>query len=103
MRRGPVMTGVLYRIARFSVRHRFAILAIWLLATIALVTVSHRLGDTTNDTMTLPGTGSQRATDTLSNPFPDQANGSSPIVLHVPSGKLTDSKYSTAVNQAAAD
>ncbi len=97
------MTGVLYRMARFSVRHRFAILAVWLLATIALVTVSHRLGDTTNDNMTLPGTSSQRATDALSKPFPDQANGSSPIVLHVASGKLTDSKYSTAVNQAAAD
>src|SRR5262249_25432722 len=29
--------------------------------------------------------------------------GSSPIVLHVSSGKLTDSKYAQAVNQAAAD
>ena len=51
----------------------------------------------------LPGTGSQHATDTLSKSFPDQANGSSPIVLHVTSGKLTDSRYSSAVNQAAAD
>ena len=53
--------------------------------------------------MTLPGTNSQQAADTLSKSFPDQANGSSPIVLHVSSGKLTDSKYSQAVNQAAAD
>ena len=97
------MTGVLYRLARFCVRHRFAVLAAWILLTVALVGVSHSLGDKTNDNATLPGTGSQQAADTLSKSFPDQANGSSPIVLHVSSGKLTDSKYGQAVNQAAAD
>src|SRR5215469_1776898 len=97
------MTGVLYRLARFSVRHRFAVLAAWILLAVALVGVSHQLGDNTNDNATLPGTNSQQATDALSKSFPDQSNGSSPIVLHVSSGKLTDSKYSQAVNQAAAD
>ncbi len=97
------MTGVLYRLARFCVRHRFAVLAAWLVVAVALVAVSQRLGDNTNDNLTLPGTNSQRATDALNKPFPDQANGSSPIVLHVTSGKLTDSRYSGAVSQAAAD
>ncbi len=97
------MTGVLYGLARFCVRRRFVILGAWLLVAIALVGVSHRLGDNTNDNLTLPGTDSQRATDTLTKSFPNQANGSSPIVLHAKSGKLTDSKYSSAVNQAAAD
>ena len=78
----PSMTGVLYRLAHFSVRHRFVVLAVWLLAVIALVVVSHRLGENTNDNLSLPGTDSQRATDALANSFPDQANGSSPIVLH---------------------
>ena len=31
--------------------------------------------------MTLPGTGSQSATDLLNNKLPEQANGSVPIVL----------------------
>jgi putative drug exporter of the RND superfamily len=97
------MTGVLYGIARFCTRQRFLVLAVWLLVTVGLVAVSHRVGDHTNDSLTLPGTNSQRATDTLSRSFPNQANGSSPIVLHVANGKLTDSKYSSAVNQAAAD
>ena len=65
--------------------------------------VAQRLGDATSDNLTQPGTDSQRATDALAKSFPDQANGSSPIVLHVKSGKLTDSKYASAVNQAAAD
>src|SRR5215469_2651031 len=97
------MTGVLYRLARFSVRFRFVVVAVWVVVAVALVGVSHHLGDNTNDNLTLPGTNSQSATDALSRPFPDQANGSSPIVLHVTSGKLTDSKYAGAVNQAAAD
>ena len=73
------------------------------MAAVALVGVSHRLGDNTNDNLTLPGTGSQHATDALAKSFPDQSNGTSPIVLHVSNGKLTDSKYASAVNQAAAD
>jgi putative drug exporter of the RND superfamily len=97
------MTGALYGLARFCARHRFVVLTVWLLVAVALVGVAHQLGDNTNDSLTLPGTNSQSATDTLAKSFPDQANGTSPIVLHVSSGKLTDSKYAGAVNQAAAD
>ncbi|HTA96965.1 MAG TPA: MMPL family transporter [Solirubrobacteraceae bacterium] len=97
------MTGVLYGLARFCVRHRFVTIAVWLLVTIVLVTVSHSLGENTNDNLSLPGTDSQHATDTLSHSFPDQANGTSPIVLHAAKGKLTESKYASAVNEAAAD
>jgi RND superfamily putative drug exporter len=96
------MTGVLYRLAKFCIRRRFVVLACWLIATIALVAVSHRLGDNTNDNLSLPGTDSHRATNALAKSFPDQANGSSPIVLHARSGKLTDAKYAEAVNKSAA-
>src|SRR5207248_8506403 len=95
--------GALYRVGQFCVRHRIVVLGAWVVLTIALVAVSHTLGDNTNDNLSLPGTNSQRATDTLDKSFPTQANGTSPIVLHAPSGKLTDSKYSSAVNTAASD
>jgi len=97
------MTGVLYSLARFCARHRYLVLSAWLIVTVVLVGVSHQLGSSTSDNLSLPGTGSQQATDTLAGPFPNQANGSSPIVLHVSHGKLTDAKYASAVNQAAAD
>jgi RND superfamily putative drug exporter len=97
------MTGVLYGLARFCVRRRFVVLGVWLVATVALVAISHTLGDNTNDNLSLPGTDSQRATDVLHKSFPAQANGTSPIVLHASNGKLTDSKYAGAVNEAAAD
>jgi RND superfamily putative drug exporter len=97
------MTAVLYRIARFCVRRRFAVVSVWVVAAVALVGVSHQLGDNTNDNLSLPQTNSQRATDLLGKSFPTQANGTSPIILHARSGSLTDSKYSSAVNTAASD
>jgi RND superfamily putative drug exporter len=97
------MTGVLYRIAQFCVRRRFLVAIVWVLAAVVLVGVSHRLGDNTNDNLSLPGTDSQRATDLLAKSFPVQSNGTSPIILHAPSGQLTDSKYSGAVDTAASD
>ncbi len=96
------MTGVLYGFARFCVRHRFAVFAAWLIGTIALVGISHRLGENTSENLSLPGTDSQQATDTLAKAFPDQSNGSSPIVLHAHTGKLTEPKYEAAVNEAVA-
>ena len=97
------MTGVLYAVGRFSVRRRFIVLGVWFVVTVVLVAVSHRLGDNTNDNLSLPGTDSQHAADILAKSFPSQANGTSPIVLHTSSGQLTDSKYAGAVNDSAAD
>jgi RND superfamily putative drug exporter len=97
------VTGVLYGVGRFSVRRRFVVLGVWFVVTVALVAISHQLGDNTNDNLSLPGTDSQKAADILAKSFPSQANGTSPIVLHASSGKLTDSKYANAVNEAAAD
>jgi RND superfamily putative drug exporter len=97
------VTGVLYRLARVCVRRRFVVLGVWLVVTIALVAVSHRLGDNTNDNLSLPGTDSQHATNVLKSSFPAQANGTSPIVLHAKTGKLTDQNNANAVNQAAAN
>jgi len=61
------------------------------------------MGDNTNDNLSLPGTNSQQATNTLTSSFPGQANGASPIVLHARSGKLTDSNNANAVNQASSN
>jgi RND superfamily putative drug exporter len=97
------VTGIFYRLAHFCVRRRFVVLSVWFVVTVAMVAISQGLGDKTNDNLSLPGTDSQHAADALAKSFPDQANGTSPIVLHASSGKLTDSKYSGAVNQAAAN
>jgi RND superfamily putative drug exporter len=97
------MTPYLYKLGHFSVRHRWWVLGFWLVVAIATVAISHRMGDNLSDNLSLPGTGSDHATNRLQKPFPAQANGTSPIILHAKSGKLTDSKYKNAVNEAAAD
>ncbi len=97
------MTRRLYGVGRFCVRHRFVVCGVWLVAAVALIATSHTLGETTSEDLSLPGTDSQRAADTLAKSFPDQANGSSPIVLHAAHGKLTESRYASAVDQATAD
>ena len=96
------MTGILYGLAGFCVRRRALVLTAWLVLTVVLVVVSRQLGDRTNDNLSLPGTGSQKASGALASSFPEQANGSSPIVIHAPAGKLTDSANASAVNAAAA-
>ena len=64
------MTGILYRLGGVCVRRRFIVLGVWLLLTLALVAVSHRMGDNTNDNLSLPGTDSQHATDALASLVP---------------------------------
>src|SRR5205085_9607803 len=44
----------------------------------------------TNNNLSLPGTGSQTAFDVLSDKFPPQQNGTSPIMFHVTTGTLDD-------------
>src|SRR5581483_1604702 len=97
------MTGLLYGLARVCVRRRLIVVAVGLVVTVVLVVVSHRMGDNTNDNLSLPGTGSQEATNALQKSFPAQANGTSPIVLHTSSGVLTDSKYANAIDEASSD
>jgi RND superfamily putative drug exporter len=97
------LTGALYALAHACVRRRWIVIAIWLLATVALVSVSKGMGERTNDNLSLPGTGSDTAKSTLSHSFADQANGSSPIVLHAAKGKLTEAPLSEAVDESAAD
>jgi RND superfamily putative drug exporter len=97
------LTGVLYKVSGACVRARWVVLAAWVLATIVLVGLSHRLGEETNDNLSLPGTGSHAAQSALTGPFPGQANGSSPIVLHAAHGKLTEPKLKEAVDEAAAE
>src|SRR4051794_29131578 len=81
------------------VRHRFVVLAAWVVIVVALAVAARGTGQQTSDDLALPGTDSQRATDILAGRFPDQANGTNPITLKVPKGQqLTDDKYKSAID-----
>ena len=97
------MTGLLYRLGRACARWRFVVLGLWAVLLVALVIAANQAGSLTTNNVTLPGTGSQSATDLLSARFPDQAYGTNPIVVATDSGKLTDSKYSKAIDSSVTE
>ena len=94
------MTPLLYRLGHLCVRHHMLVLVVWLAIAIAIVGVARSIGQETNDDLKLPGTGSQAATDLLSDKFPAQANGSVPIAFRAPAGaKLTATKYKKPIQR----
>jgi uncharacterized membrane protein YdfJ with MMPL/SSD domain len=94
------LTPLLYRLGQLCARHSIVVLAVWVVIALSVVIVAKTVGQETNDDLTLPGTDSQAATDLLSNKFPDQANGSVPIVLRAPEGhKLSEPKYKKPIQR----
>jgi RND superfamily putative drug exporter len=97
------MTGLLYGLGRACARWRFVVLGLWLVLVVGLVIAANQAGSNTTNNVTLPGAGSQSATDLLSDRFPSQAYGTNPIVVATDSGKLTDSKYSKAIDESVSN
>ena len=91
------MSGVLYGLAGFCVRHRYRVAAAWLVLVVAFVVVANSVGKETSNNLTLPGTGSTQAQDLLQDNLPKQANGTNPVVMETSSGKLTTGKNEQAV------
>jgi len=75
------MSALLHRLGGFAARRAPWVLVAWLVFAIGLVALANSVGRPENDNVTLPGTGSQSATDLLDKYLPQQANGSVPIVL----------------------
>ena len=96
------MSTFLHHLGYFCARFRFVVLGIWVLLAVGLLLCLSTFGAVTNNDLTLPGTGSQDATDLLAAEFPPQQNGGSPIVFHVDRGKLTDAANSTAIQDSVA-
>ncbi len=94
------MSSVLGRVGAFCARHKWLVVALWLLAVATHLVTLRAFGETTTNNFSLPGTQSQQATDLLAAEFPPQQNGASPIVFHITNGQLTDDPYSQAVSQS---
>ena len=92
------MAAPLYWLGSKCVRWRYAVLAAWVAIVVVLVLLARQAGSQTTDNLTLPGSGSQKATDVLEKRFPAQANGTNQVVMEAPAGaKLSDKKYADAI------
>jgi RND superfamily putative drug exporter len=79
-------------------RHRRTVVAVWLVALIgSLGGLSTGVGNHFVNDFSLPGSGSQRATDLLRSRFPAQAGDTDQIVFHTQAGGLTDPSVRTQV------
>jgi RND superfamily putative drug exporter len=95
------MTAPLYAIGRFCARHHWATIAVWVVLAVGLVLVGQAGESKTNDNLTLPGTGSTKATELLEEKLPEQAFGSNPLVFQAKAGQvLTAPKYASAVEES---
>src|SRR3954449_2211012 len=92
------MSAALYSIGRTCVRYKFVVLPIWIPILNATILLANHFGRNTSNDLTLPGTGSTNAQGLLSADLPDQANGTNPVVMEAPHGKLTSAQNKKVVN-----
>ncbi|MFE9764220.1 MMPL family transporter [Streptomyces sp. NPDC005808] len=92
------MSVYLFRLARWAFRRRRLVLALWILAAGTAITLSVVGGGKTDDTFTVPGTESQRATNLLKEKLPALSGGQTQIVFATHGDtKVTDSSYKAGI------
>jgi uncharacterized membrane protein YdfJ with MMPL/SSD domain len=91
---------LLHRLGMLCARKPLIVIGVWVVLLVVVFGAVGRFGAVTNNNVSLPGTGSQEATDLLEAKFPPQQNGANPIVFDIKSGKLTDDKYKAAIKES---
>ena len=85
-------------IARWCFRHRFAVIAAWVLVLVGLGALSQAVKSDYNNSFSLPGTGSTTAQQLLAKAIPAQAGDSDTIVWQVSHGTVRDATVTTQMN-----
>ncbi|GHF84813.1 RND superfamily putative drug exporter [Amycolatopsis bartoniae] len=96
------MATALYRLARFSFRRRRLVTAVWAAVLIVLGLGALTLSGQLTNSVTIPGTESQRAIDHLKERFPQASVGGATarVAIEAPAGqKLTDPVNQPTVEQ----
>ncbi|WP_370616609.1 MMPL family transporter [Mumia sp. Pv 4-285] len=96
------MSWYLYRLGRWSFRHRKGVLVAWLLALVIAGTGAATLSGKTSDNFSMPGLESVQAFDLMKERNPDAAadGATARVVFQAPEGsKVTDPEYAAVVTQ----
>jgi RND superfamily putative drug exporter len=91
------MGPLLERLGRLAARRHWAIIGIWIVAAIAIVSFARASGGHTFDDFTIPGAQSQKAVDLLETRFPQQSGASATVVFHARTGTLETTAAETAI------
>ena len=87
-------------IARWCFRHRFAVMAAWVLALIALTALAQTVKAEYSISFSLPGTGSTTAQQLLASTVPAQSGDSDTIVWQAGTGTVRDAAVMTRMSAA---
>jgi len=93
------MASLLYRLGKFSFRHRWWFLSSWLVLLLGIGGAFAAFSAPTSNNFTIPGSESQRVLDELRERVPDAAGGSGRIVFETDSGDA----FTEAERQAVTD
>ncbi len=94
------MSVYLYRLAKWCMRRRWAVLAAWLVVAIAVIVISTAAGGHTNDNLTIPGTEADHAEQVLAAKLPALSGGSTQVVFATPGANIAAAPYSAGVEAA---
>src|SRR4029453_17749436 len=83
------MALLLYRLGRFSYRHRWLVLSAWLAVLVAVGGSAAAFHGTMSNNFQIPGTETQRMLDKLKQDLPESAGGSAGIVFKAGEGGFT--------------
>lgn len=90
------MATLLYRLGRFSYRHAWRVIAVWMLLFVGILGGGIALGGQTQESFAIPGTESQNALDRLEAVFPQVAGASATAVVVAPDGTSVEDAASRA-------
>ncbi|GAB2738197.1 MMPL family transporter [Nocardioides pakistanensis] len=93
---------MLHALASFSVRHRWFVVLAWLALVVGATVAGQNLGGSFNNDLSVEGTDSQAAYDTLAGEFPEMSGDGMQVVVHSPDG-VTDREVRDAVETALAE
>jgi RND superfamily putative drug exporter len=80
------VSRLLYRLGKAAAQRPWRIIATWFVAALLVAGISATVGGPFEDDYTLPGTGSQRATDLLTEHFPAMSGADARVVAHSDTG-----------------
>ncbi|HUH52943.1 MAG TPA: MMPL family transporter, partial [Microbacteriaceae bacterium] len=96
------MSTFLYALGSWAARAKWLVLSLWLILMLAMGAGALLFSKGANAPITIPGTESQAALETLSSTFPEVSGTSAQLIIVAPEGnKISDEPWKTAITDIA--
>lgn len=98
------MSSFLYSLGRFATGAKGLVIGVWILLLAIIGSIALLFGQGMDNSISIPGTESQTALDSLTATFPEVSGSSAQIIVVAPDGmKVTDADIESAVDDAVSD